>query len=45
MRLPDCGHYVLEDGGQALIDSIANFIGIRDDSNNGHAGGKQLEQG
>jgi cis-3-alkyl-4-acyloxetan-2-one decarboxylase len=49
-RLPDCGHYVLEDGGQALIDTIvefigSDFIGIRDDSNHGHASGKQLEQG
>jgi haloalkane dehalogenase len=32
----DCGHYVLEDGGPALIDTISNFIGIREDSNHGH---------
>ena len=35
LRFPDCGHYILEDGGPALIRQIANFIGIRDDSNNG----------
>ncbi len=34
-RFADCGHYVLEDGGQALIDLISNFIGIREDSNYG----------
>ena len=39
-RFPDCGHYVLEDGGPALIDTISNFIGIREDSNHGHASGK-----
>ncbi len=44
-RFPDCGHYVLEDGGQALIDTIVNFIGIREDSNHGHASGKNLEHG
>jgi haloalkane dehalogenase len=52
-RLPECGHYVLEDGGPALIDTIVNFIGIREDSNHGHAsgtrsgksGGKHAEQG
>jgi haloalkane dehalogenase len=49
-HLPDCGHYVLEDGGPALIDTIvefieSGFIGIREDPNHGHAGGKQLEQG
>jgi len=43
-RFPDCGHYVLEDGGPALIDTISKFIGIREDSNDGHASGKNLEQ-
>jgi len=38
-RYPDCGHYILEDGGAALIDTIRNFIEIREDSNHGHAGG------
>ena len=44
-RLPDCGHYVLEDGGAALLETIKAFIGIREDSNHGHASGLQLEQG
>jgi len=44
-RLPDCGHYVLEDGGPALIETISKFIGIREDSNHGHASGKNLEHG
>ena len=44
-RFPDCGHYVLEDGGPLLIDTIVNFIGIREDSNYGHASGKYLERG
>ena len=44
-RFPDCGHYVLEDGGPLLIDTIVNFIGIREDSNHGHASGKYLERG
>ena len=35
LRFPDCGHYILEDGGPDLIRQIANFIGVRDDSNNG----------
>ena len=34
-RFADCGHYVLEDGGPALINTISNFIGIREDSNHG----------
>jgi len=38
-RFPDCGHYVLEDGGSVLMDKIVNFIGIREDSNHGHASG------
>ena len=42
-RYPDCGHYILEDGGPALIDIITNFIEIREDSNHGHASGKHLE--
>jgi len=44
-RLPECGHYVLEDGGPALIDTIVKFIEIREDSNHGHASGHQPEQG
>jgi len=44
-RYPECGHYVLEDGGPALIDTIVDFIGIREDSNHGHAIGNQPEQG
>ena len=28
-RYPDCGHYILEDGGPELIDAITNFIEIR----------------
>ncbi|MGH6630194.1 MAG: alpha/beta fold hydrolase, partial [Burkholderiales bacterium] len=34
-RLEDCGHYVLEDGGQELIDTIRNFIAIKEDSSHG----------
>lgn len=48
-RFPDCGHYVLEDGGKELINTIVNFIEkasrIREDSSHGHASGYQLEQG
>ena len=44
-RYRDCGHYVLEDAGEELLDTIVNFIGIREDSNHGHASGKQLEVG
>ena len=44
-RFPDCGHYILEDGGPALIDTIGKFIGIKEDSDNGHASGKNLEHG
>ena len=36
-RYPDCGHYILEDGGPALIDTIREFIEIKEDSNYGHA--------
>jgi haloalkane dehalogenase len=35
LRLPDCGHYVLEDGGQPLLDRICQFIAIREDANHG----------
>jgi len=38
-RFPDCGHYILEDGGPVLIDAIRNFIEIREDSNHGHTVG------
>jgi pimeloyl-ACP methyl ester carboxylesterase len=44
-RFPDCGHYVLEDGGPGLIDTISRFTGIREDSDDGHASGKNLEYG
>jgi len=43
-REPDCGHYVLEDGGPPLIGAIVDFIGIREDSNHGHGSGQQLER-
>ncbi len=38
-RYADCGHYILEDGGPALIDTISKFIEIKEDSNHGHASG------
>ncbi len=38
-RYPDCGHYILEDGGPALVDAISKFIQIKEDSNHGHASG------
>jgi haloalkane dehalogenase len=44
-RFADCGHYILEDGGSALVDIIGRFMGIKDDSNDGHASGKHLERG
>ena len=44
-RFADCGHYVLEDGGPLLIKTISDFLGIREDSNHGHASGKDLEHG
>lgn len=44
-RFPDCGHYILEDGGPALIERIRKFMGIREDSDNGHASGTSLELG
>jgi len=44
-RFSDCGHYVLEDAGTELVDAIGEFIGIREDSQNGHASGHQPEQG
>ena len=34
-RFADCGHYVLEDGGAALIGTIRKFIEIKDDSTHG----------
>lgn len=45
LRFPDCGHYVLEDGGDALIAHIARFIGIREDSDHGHASGTEAQDG
>lgn len=45
LRFPDCGHYVLEDGGPELIDKISRFTGIREDSNDGYASGNNLEHG
>lgn len=42
LTFPDCGHYILEDAGAELIDTICHFIGIREDSNDGHASGKHL---
>jgi haloalkane dehalogenase len=44
-RYPDCGHYILEDGGEELIDTIGTFIGIREDSHHGHASGREPEHG
>jgi pimeloyl-ACP methyl ester carboxylesterase len=38
-RFADCGHYILEDGGPALVDAIKHFVEIREDSNHGHASG------
>ena len=35
-RLGDCGHYVLEDGGAALVGTVRKFFDITDDSSNGH---------
>ena len=37
-RFADCGHYILEDGGPELIDTIKAFIEIKDDSTYGQAG-------
>ena len=36
-RFADCGHYILEDGGPELIDTIKAFIEIKDDSTYGQA--------
>jgi pimeloyl-ACP methyl ester carboxylesterase len=36
-RFADCGHYILEDGGDALIDTIRNFIHNKDDTTHGQA--------
>jgi pimeloyl-ACP methyl ester carboxylesterase len=44
-RFADCGHYVLEDAGAELIETIVDFIGVREDSNHGQASGNHLEQG
>jgi haloalkane dehalogenase len=35
IRLPDCGHYVLEDGGAELLESISQFVATREDANHG----------
>jgi pimeloyl-ACP methyl ester carboxylesterase len=35
IRLRDCGHYVLEDGGRVLQEQICQFIAIREDANHG----------
>jgi pimeloyl-ACP methyl ester carboxylesterase len=45
LRFPDCGHYILEDGGDALIAHIANFIENREDAEHGQASGTDLERG
>ena len=37
-RFADCGHYVLEDAGTALVGTIKEFIEIKDDSRYGHPG-------
>jgi haloalkane dehalogenase len=37
-RYPDCGHYILEDGGRELIGKIRAFIDIKEDTNHGQAG-------
>jgi haloalkane dehalogenase len=37
-RFADCGHYILEDGGPGLIETIRAFIEIKDDSTYGQAG-------
>lgn len=44
-RFPDCGHYILEDGGPALIETITHFMKMTDESENGQASGKHLEHG
>lgn len=36
--LPDCGHYVLEDGGQALLDRIEQFLTAGPEANDASAG-------
>ncbi|MEJ8567240.1 alpha/beta fold hydrolase [Elongatibacter sediminis] len=36
--LDDCGHYVLEDGGEGLVRTLCDFIDVKDDSNHGHNG-------
>ncbi len=37
-RFADYGHYILEDGGPALIETIRQFIDIKDDTSHGHSG-------
>jgi hypothetical protein len=37
-RFAECGHYILEDGGPKLIDTIKTFIEIKDDSTYAHSG-------
>jgi len=34
-RFPDCGHYILEDGGAELIATISKFIGQQPDTDTG----------
>ena len=36
-RFAECGHYILEDGGPGLIETIKAFIEIKDDSTYGQA--------
>ena len=38
LNLPDCGHYVLEDGGPVLVRRIREFIALKDESNHGQTG-------
>lgn len=38
LRFPDCGHYILEDGGPTLVNAIRDFIEYKDDSTHGHSG-------
>jgi len=37
-HLEDCGHYVLEDGGDELVREITRFIEYKDDSEHGYEG-------
>jgi len=45
LRFPECGHYILEDGGDALLAHIAEFVGVREDAEHGDAGGTDMERG